>query len=71
MAKTPKIVKVETIRPRLVGVRDAARYLGLAPKTLRNRTGPRAADPLPIPVKRIGAKVLFDVADLDKFIDSL
>jgi hypothetical protein len=71
MAKTPQIVRVETIKPRLVGITDAARYLGLAVKTLRNRTGPKATDPLPIPVKRIGKKVLFDVADLDQFIDSL
>ena len=71
MTKAPQIVKVESVRPRLVGVDDAARYLGLAPKTLRNRTGPRATDPLPVPIKRIGKKVLFDVKDLDHYVDSL
>lgn len=67
----PKIMKVEKIRPRPVSLEDAACYLGLAPKTLRNRTGPRAENPLTFKPKRIGRKVVFDVRDLDKFVDGL
>jgi hypothetical protein len=57
--------------PRLLTVELAAQYLGLAPKTLRNRLGPKAVDPFPIKPKRIGRKVLFDRQDLDAFVDSL
>ena len=58
-------------RPRLLNVEDAARYLGISPKTLRNRLGPRAVHPFPIKPKRIGKRVLFDVKALDAFVDSL
>ena len=40
-------------------------------ETIRNRIGPRAADPFPIKPKRIGGRVLFDVKDLDAYLDSL
>jgi len=64
-------VKVETVRPRLMSLEDAAKYLGLAPKTLRNRMCPDAKNPLPIPWRKYGKKILFEVADLDRFADSL
>ena len=59
------------INPRLLDVESAARFLGIAPKTLRNRLGPRAPDPFPVKAKRIGRKVLFDRKDLEKFVDAL
>jgi len=59
------------VKQRLLNVVDAARYLGIAPKTLRNRLGPRAKNPFPVRPKRIGKRVLFDVKALDAFIDSL
>ena len=71
MSKSPKIVRVETIKPRLVSLKDAARYLGLAPKTLRNRTGPKAVNPLPLQPRKIGGKVLFLLVELDLLVDSL
>jgi predicted DNA-binding transcriptional regulator AlpA len=61
----------ETIRQRLLNVEEAARYLSIAPKTIRNRLGPRAPDPFPVKPKRIGKRVLFDVKDLDAYVDSL
>jgi len=57
--------------PRLLGVADAARYLGISAKTIRNRLGPRAKVPFPVKPKRIGRKVLFERADLDAFADGL
>ena len=56
---------------RLLPVPEAAEYLGIAPKTLRNRLGPKAPDPFPVKPRKIGKKVLFDIRDLDAFCDSL
>jgi len=56
---------------RMYSVEEAAQYLGLAPRTLYNGTGKKSKAPFPIRPRRIGRKVLFDVKDLDKFIDSL
>ena len=58
-------------RPRLLGIAEIAHYFGIAPKTLRNRLGPRAINPFPTKPKRIGKRVLFEVKALDAFIDSL
>jgi hypothetical protein len=52
-------------------VEQAARFLGIAPKTLRNRIGPRAKQPFPVRPKKIGKRVLFDIRDLDNFVNSL
>jgi hypothetical protein len=58
-------------RQRLLSVTDTAKYLGIAPKTLRNRLGPRAKDPFPVKPKRIGRRVLFDIKDLEAFVNAL
>jgi predicted DNA-binding transcriptional regulator AlpA len=55
---------------RLLNISETAQYLGIAPKTLRNRLGPKAENPFPVQPKRIGKRVLFDVKKLDEFIDS-
>lgn len=57
--------------PRLLSVADAAKYLGLSAKTIRNRLGPKAKQPFPVKPKKIGRKVLFERADLDAFADGL
>jgi len=59
------------IKPRLLSVDQTAKFLSIAPKTLRNRLGPKAPDPFPVKPKRIGRKVLFDRKDLEKFVDEL
>ena len=59
------------IQPRLLNIEQTARYIGLAPKTIRNRLGPKAPDPFPIKPKKLGGRVLFDIRDLDQFIDEL
>ena len=66
------IVQIEKqIKPRLLGIDDSAEYLGIKPKTIRNGLGPKAPKPFPVQCKRIGKRELFDVRDLDDFIDSL
>jgi len=59
------------IKPRLLSVEQTAKYLSLAPKTLRNRLGPKAPSPFPVRPKKIGGRVLFDIKDLNAFIDQL
>ena len=71
MSRSPMKVKVDTVRPRALSVEDAAAYMGLARKTVYNRIGPRAKDPLPIRIYRFGGKPLLDLADIDRFLDSL
>jgi hypothetical protein len=59
------------ITPRMLSVGDAARYIGIAAKTIRNRIGPKATIPFPVKPKHIGGRVLFDVKDLDTYLDTL
>ena len=51
-----------THTPRLMGAKDAARYLGISEGTLRQ---------LGLPRRLLGARRLYDIADLDAFADSL
>jgi len=56
---------------RLYSIEEAADYLAIAPKTIRNGLGRRAKKPFPIPAKKWGRRVVFDIADLDAFADNL
>jgi hypothetical protein len=73
MTKTAQVSseKTPSISPRLLGVADAARYLGISVKTIRNGLGPRATKPFPVKPVRYGRRVLFRLVDLDAFADSL
>ncbi len=64
------IIKRE-IKPRMLSIDEAAGYIGLAAKTIRNRIGQKAEKPFPVKPKRIGGRVLFDIKDLDKYLDAL
>jgi hypothetical protein len=66
-----RVFDMTDIQPRLLNVDETARYLSIAAKTIRNRLGPKAPDPFPVKPKRIGKRVLFDVRDLDAYVDSL
>jgi integrase len=57
--------------PRAMPVELAARYIGLAPKTLRNRLCRRAVNPFPVKRRRQGGKVIFFKEDLDQYLDGL
>ena len=56
---------------RLMNVNELAEYLGLARQTVYNRIAPKSTNPLPIRVRRIGGKPLFDRHDVDRYIDGL
>jgi hypothetical protein len=49
----------------------AAEYLSISPKTIRNGLGPKAPKPFPVRPKRFGKRVLFDIKDLEKYVDGL
>jgi predicted DNA-binding transcriptional regulator AlpA len=56
---------------RLLSIQDAATYLGLSARTLYNGTAPKSKNPFPVRPRRFGKRCLFDLRDLDEFIDSL
>lgn len=56
---------------RLLSIEETATYMSISAKTIRNRLGPRATDPFPITAKRFGKRVLFDIRDIDKYIDGM
>ncbi|MGA2026260.1 MAG: helix-turn-helix domain-containing protein [Syntrophobacteraceae bacterium] len=63
-----KLAKVDTVQRRLLPYCDAAAYLGLSVKTLRNKI---SLGVLPFRPRRIASKPLFDIRDLDAFCDAL
>ena len=72
MLKEKKMVDLrKNIDRRLLTVREAAQYLGLAPQTLYNSISRKSKKPFPVKAKRVGRSVRFDLKDLDTYIDSL
>lgn len=67
LAELPKMLAPKA----LYTIDEAAHYLGLAPKTIRNGLGPRAEKPFPIKPVRVGGRVVFKKEDLDSFVDGL
>jgi hypothetical protein len=63
--------RVKARWPRLMSVEDAAEYLSIAPKTIRNGLSRDAVKPFPVKPKHYGKRVLFDKLDLDAYVDSL
>jgi hypothetical protein len=58
-------------KPRLLNIEQAAYYLGMAPKTLRNRISRKAENPIALRHKKLGRKVVFDIRDLDEYADNV
>ena len=56
---------------RLLSVEETAVLLGISARTIYNQTGPRAKKRFPVPAKRVGKLVKFDIRDLEKYIESL
>ena len=53
---------------RLFNVQETAEYLGLAPRTLYNLIYKGRC---PVPYKKIGRLIRFDIKDLEKFVDRM
>jgi predicted DNA-binding transcriptional regulator AlpA len=64
-------MKASIIQKRLLTTEEASLYLGVARKTLYNQSAPNAEKKFPIKPKRIGRKVLWDIRDLDAYIESI
>jgi len=53
---------------RMLDFKELAEYLGLAPQTIRNKF---YQGEFPIPAKKVFSKVLWDIQDVDKYIDKI
>jgi excisionase family DNA binding protein len=60
--------EIRSAGKRLLPIPEAAEYLGLAPRTIRNELSRKT---FPVRPVRHGGKVLFRRQDLDAYIDSL
>jgi len=59
-----RLAPPDSIEPRLLNRRDAAHYMSLCPRTLRNLT--KRGE---LPEVRLAGAVRYDQADLDRLID--
>jgi predicted DNA-binding transcriptional regulator AlpA len=59
------------IPKRLLSIEETANFLGISVRTIYNQTGRKAKKRFPIKPKRIGKRILFDIRDLEKFIEAL
>jgi hypothetical protein len=68
MKKAKENVNKGTIAKRMLNFDELGHYIGLRPQTIRNKfyTGE-----FPIPAKKIFSKVLWDIKDVDKYLDKL
>ena len=57
--------------PKLLGIDQAAEYLSISPKTIRNGLGRKSPCPFPVKHKKFGRRILFDRDDLDAYANSL
>jgi hypothetical protein len=63
--------ELRVLARRMLTIPEAAHFLGISEKTLRNRTGKKAANPFEVRPKRVAGRVLFDLRDLEDFVDGL
>ena len=55
-----------------MSVEDTAEYLGISAKTIRNQLSIKDEEKkFPVKPKRFGKRVLFDIRDLDSYVDGL
>jgi predicted DNA-binding transcriptional regulator AlpA len=59
------------IKKRLLSVEETAAFLGIAVRTIYNQIGRKAKRKFPIKAKRIGRRILFDIRELESYVDSL
>jgi len=62
---------MQEISRRWMSAEELAKYLNISVRSLYNQTGPRSKVPFPIKPKRLGKRLLFDLAEVDAHILSL
>jgi hypothetical protein len=67
---TPCSAPAGALRPRLVGLAEAARYFGKSKNTFKKDVA-SLLKPIPFPGQRGRRKILYDVRELDRLIDAL
>ena len=55
----------------LVSIEEAARMLGISPRTIRNQLTRNAVRQFPVRPVRLGGRVLFRVTDLEELVEKL
>ena len=68
-ARTLEARGLRAVAKRLLTIAETAGYLGIARQSLYNRLARNAKDPFPVRPVRIFGKPLFDMRDLDRYID--
>lgn len=60
--------RVPTNTQRMFNFEELGRYIGLSPQTIKNKF---YSGEFPIPAKKIFSKVLWDIKDVDNYLDRL
>ncbi len=56
---------------RLLDINEAAEYLRISPRTIYSGVAPKSKHPFPVKCKRIGKRIVFDIRDLEVYVNSL
>ena len=56
------------MKKRMIGIKELSEYIGLKPQTIRNQI---SLGTFPIPTKKIGRLLKWDIRDVDKYLDRL
>lgn len=67
MIETKKY-RSKILQKRMLSFEELGHYIGLSPQTIKNKF---YAGEFPIPAKRIFSKTLWDINDVDKYLDKL
>jgi predicted DNA-binding transcriptional regulator AlpA len=62
---------MKEIAKRWLRVDEAAEYVGMKRGSLYNGTSKKSKKPFPVRPKRLGRKILFDVHELDQYLESI
>ena len=62
------VPSLANIKQRMLGISELSEYIGLKPQTIRNQL---ASGTFPIPTKKIGKLLKWDIRDVDKYLDKL
>ncbi len=59
------------VHKRLMSVEETAAFLGISVRTIYNQVCRKAKKKFPVKAKRIGRRILFDIRELESYVDSL